>query len=256
MADDQNPKIEKSSLDEKQISFEKYKYRLGFFKWLIGSVALVSVTMVIDYGFRDRAAGMHEMEQYDKYITELLVLNKEPGQKRMLAQFFAHVTPSDKLKQGWADYYKVVDEEYQKFIAPVKKNDSIVREQYDSLITNYQRGNIEQNERLITLKSQIEENKRLISPDIVLPSSTSAQRNKSSAEWEQIGFSHLLGKDVDNALIAFRNSENAYVQSHQIYETVKYLTENKSALQDSNSDLWRRVFKKIANNISPKSLSD
>ncbi|MFZ4572535.1 MAG: hypothetical protein ACOYM0_15525, partial [Bacteroidales bacterium] len=56
---------------------QKMKLIFDVVKWLIGSVALVIVTMVIDYGFRDRAAGLNEVKQYDNYVTNLIVLNKE-----------------------------------------------------------------------------------------------------------------------------------------------------------------------------------
>jgi hypothetical protein len=162
--------ISPKSSEEKQIEFDKYKLKIELFKWLIGSVALVLVTTVIDYGFRDRAAGLQEIQQYDKYITDLIVLNKEPGQKRMLAQFFANVTPSEKLKTGWTKYYQEVDKEYQLFIAPILKNDSIIRKEYNTILSNLDSSSEVQKEQLSVLKMQIDENKRLINPDIILPS--------------------------------------------------------------------------------------
>ncbi len=82
-------------------AFEKYKFKVELFKWLIGSVALVIMTTIINWGFKDRVAGLLEIEQYDKYATELIVLNNDPVKKRMLAQFFSKVTPSEKLREGW-----------------------------------------------------------------------------------------------------------------------------------------------------------
>ncbi|MEI2640724.1 MAG: hypothetical protein V9F03_17260 [Microthrixaceae bacterium] len=77
------PKVENKSFEEKQLEFEKNKTKIELYKWLIGSVALVLITTVIDYGFRERAVGLVEIQQYDKYVTDLIVLNKEPGQKRI-----------------------------------------------------------------------------------------------------------------------------------------------------------------------------
>ena len=51
---------------------QKMKLIFDVAKWLIGSVALVIVTMVIDYGFRDRAAGVEEVKQYDRYVLSLI----------------------------------------------------------------------------------------------------------------------------------------------------------------------------------------
>ena len=101
---------------------QKMKLIFDVVKWLIGSVALVIVTMVIDYGFRDRAAGLNEVKQYDNYVTILIVLNKEVGPRRLLAQYFSYVLPSAQLRKCWQDYYWVVNAEYQAMV----KQDSVL----------------------------------------------------------------------------------------------------------------------------------
>lgn len=236
--------------EDPQIGFEKYKLKVELFKWFMGSVALVLVTTVIDYGFRDRAAGLEEMQQYDKYITDLIVLNKEPGQRRRLAQFFANVTPSEKLKKGWTDYYKEVDKEYQSFIAPVLKNDSLVKKEYDSILLHNDTTTLVQKARLIVLKTKMEDYERLINPDIVLPSKTVGNDYTAALDWESKGFNYLLAKDVENAIMAFRNSENAYNTFHNAYEIAGYLTAKQSALKDPGSSAWKDVFEHIASQIS------
>ena len=101
---------------------QKLKLIFDVAKWLIGSVALVIVTMVIDYGFRDRAAGIEEVKQYDRYVTTLIVLNKEVGPRRLLAQYFSYVLPSENLRKCWQNYYWVVNAEYQEMV----KKDSVL----------------------------------------------------------------------------------------------------------------------------------
>jgi hypothetical protein len=98
---------------------QKLKLIFDVVKWLVGSVALVIVTLVINYGFKDRAAGLAEVKQYDTYVTNLIVLNNEVGPRRLLAQYFSYVLPSDQLRKCWQNYYLVVNEEYQ---AMVKKD--------------------------------------------------------------------------------------------------------------------------------------
>jgi len=98
------------------LSFEKYKFKVELFKWLIGSVALVIMTTIINWGFKDREAGLMEIQQYDKYASDLIVLNNNPANKRMLAQFFSKVTPSEKLRKGWELYYEAVDAEYKELL--------------------------------------------------------------------------------------------------------------------------------------------
>ena len=144
--------------------FEKYKYKVELFKWLIGSVALVVMTTIIDWGFKDRAAGLQELEQYDKYATELIVLNNDPVKKRMLAQFFSKVTPSEKLRQGWEKYYLEVNAEYRKFL----RDDSIARDKLKRLKTTENLSPVEKEEKE-KLEIQVNETRRIINQPIILP---------------------------------------------------------------------------------------
>lgn len=154
---------------DQNLSFEKYKYRVELIKWLIGSVALVVMTTIIDWGFKDRAAGLQEIQQYDKYATELIILNNDPVKKRMLAQFFSKVTPSEKLRDGWEKYYREVNAEYREFL----KKDSIAQIKLKELAD---RDSTQLSESQKREKQQAEqtvrETQRIISQPIVLPNST------------------------------------------------------------------------------------
>ncbi len=154
---------------DQNLSFEKYKYRVELIKWLIGSVALVVMTTIIDWGFKDRAAGLQEIQQYDKYATELIILNNDPVKKRMLAQFFSKVTPSEKLRDGWEKYYREVNAEYREFL----KKDSIAQVKLKELAD---RDSTQLSESQKREKQQAEqtvrETQRIISQPIVLPNST------------------------------------------------------------------------------------
>lgn len=248
MIEDKDVIVEESAGN--QLDFEKYKAKIELFKWLIGSVALVLVTTVIDFGFRDRSAGLTEIQQYDKYVTELIVLNEDPGQKRMLAQFFSNVTPSEKLKAGWTNYFNQVDKEYKDYIEPILKNDSIIRKEYYSY-AGKKTLTQEEIEKKQILELQIEENKRLINPAIILPGQSPKNFN-SALEWEKKGFSFLLEKDVENSIAAFSNSEKSYNSFHQVYEISNYLNKNKSQLLTKDSAFWKTAFKTILDNYSWK----
>ncbi|MDP3642916.1 MAG: hypothetical protein Q8S54_06955 [Bacteroidota bacterium] len=157
------------STNSDNTSFEKYKYKVELFKWLIGSVALVIMTTIIDWGFKDRAAGLQEIEQYDKYATELIVLNNDPVKKRMLAQFFSKVTPSEKLREGWEKYYQEVDAEYISFL----RKDSIAQtklkalmDKDTSVLSESQKKEKEQ------LENQVKETQRIINQPLILPNAT------------------------------------------------------------------------------------
>lgn len=154
---------------EQNGSFERYKYKVELFKWLIGSVVLVVMTAIIDWGFKDRAAGLQEIQQYDKYATELIVLNNDPVKKRMLAQFFSKVTPSEKLRNGWDLYYSEVNKEYKEFMF----KDSLAQAQLKSLVdTDSTLLSDSQKKEKERLENQLKENQRMINQPMVLPNST------------------------------------------------------------------------------------
>lgn len=150
-------------------SFEKYKFKIELFKWLIGSVALVVMTAIIDWGFKDRAAGMQEIQQYDKYATELIVLNNDPVKKRMLAQFFSKVTPSEKLREGWELYYKEVDAEYQEFL----KKDTLDQEKLKTYMDK-DTASLSPSEKIEKeqLEIRVKETQRIMNQPIILPNSS------------------------------------------------------------------------------------
>jgi hypothetical protein len=177
-------------------SFEKYKYKVELFKWLIGSVALVVMTTIIDWGFKDRSAGLQEIQQYDKYATELIVLNNDPVKKRMLAQFFSKVTPSEKLREGWEKYYLEVDIEYKEFL----RNDSVAQSKLKalmdkdtSLLSESQKKEKEQ------LEIQVNETQRLINQPIQLPNAavTPVVYIQIGREEQRIEAKHLVEKIIE-----------------------------------------------------------
>ncbi len=155
--------------NDSNLKFEKYKYKVELFKWLIGSVALVVMTTIIDWGFKDRAAGLQEIQQYDKYATELIVLNNDPIKKRMLAQFFSKVTPSEKLREGWESYYKEVDSEYENFLLKDSLAQAKLKVLLDKDSANLTESQKKEKEQLET---QVKETQRIINQPIILPNST------------------------------------------------------------------------------------
>jgi len=81
-------------------------------KWLIVSAVIPVATLIIDKGFRERAASISEMEAYNEH-TALVTDYSKVAERRLLAQYFATVTPSDELRARWALYFEIVDQEYR-----------------------------------------------------------------------------------------------------------------------------------------------
>ncbi|MFN5706389.1 MAG: hypothetical protein ACK45U_11115 [bacterium] len=90
---------------------ERLKMWIDLGKWFIVSVGFVLMTKIIDTGFKDREIGMKEITTYDRY-TKLITDYNRIAERRMLAQFFANVSPSDEIRKGWQRYYEEVNKEY------------------------------------------------------------------------------------------------------------------------------------------------
>jgi septal ring factor EnvC (AmiA/AmiB activator) len=90
---------------------ERLKMWIDLGKWSIVSVGLVLMTKIVDNGFKDREVGLKEITTYDRY-TKLITDYNRIAERRMLAQFFANVSPSDEIRKGWQRYYEEVNKEY------------------------------------------------------------------------------------------------------------------------------------------------
>lgn len=90
---------------------ERLKMWIDLGKWSIVSVGLVLMTKIIDSGFKDREVGLKEVTTYDRY-TKLITDNNRLAERRMLAQFFANVSPSDEIRSGWQRYYEEINKEF------------------------------------------------------------------------------------------------------------------------------------------------
>lgn len=241
MVSDQVPQNQTTSYP-----FEKLKYIIDLVKWLITSVALVLITLIIDTGFRDRESGMKEIAQYDKYVTELLILNKDLASKRSLAQFFSCVTPSGRLAKGWGKYYALVDEEYRPTIAAAKTADSTLQSQRMKLIVMQNLSEADSS-RLEKINEKIQQTQSIINPEIVLPGTIV---ENPSQTWEQKGFDFLLAQNIDEAIIAFSESEKAKPSYHMVYEIRNYLVKNRNTLKDRNNEVWTSTYKWILTKAS------
>lgn len=242
------------------IEFEKYKLKMNLFKWVLGTFAITIITLIINWGFKDRAVGMDEISQYDRYATELIVLNDNPVKKRMLAQFFAHVTPSTKLRDGWNQYYTEVDKEYEQFMSETNadKNRLNQLQKIDTAkLSNAQKNEIKVLEPIVQQKESII-NAPLLVPQTssnyysniktIIPlkfAKTNTKRLDLAKQFEEEGFSYLLNKDVDNAIISFTKSENSYNGYHMVYDIAIYLNKKRDQLSIDNIENWKSVYSVI-----------
>jgi hypothetical protein len=116
-------------LDSEKIKLERQKIYFDLLKWILGTVGIGVLTLFINARLNNRAASLNEMQFYDRYVTDLIVLNNKTGPRRLLAQYFSTVAPSDKIRDGWKKYYEIVNAEYQNLLL----KDSITTKRIEEL---------------------------------------------------------------------------------------------------------------------------
>lgn len=189
------------------------KDKVELVKWFIGSVVMVLITTIISYQFQDREHGLNEINQYDKYVTELIVLNKDLGKRRLLAQYFAYVTPSEKLREPWMNYYQLLDAEYKE----TQKQDSLLLLEIKKLKSEDS-----------TYKSHLLEKREIIKQkldeSLIIPSGTN--NSEEASRLERLGFESVINGNIKESILYFEQCEKVYPSYHSSYEIIKFLKNN------------------------------
>jgi hypothetical protein len=117
--------------DSPKIYWEKYKNIIDLVKWVIGSVVIVVLSLIIESGFKERAEGVQEMQAFDKYVDVVLDA-KNPEGRWKLVEFFSTVTPTERLRDKWMEYKKIIAPEYAKFKALKDQEESFKLQDHKS----------------------------------------------------------------------------------------------------------------------------
>jgi len=213
--------------------------RIDLLKWFINTVVIGLLTFFFTWVLNERKQGVEEIKVYNTYV-ELVTKVDGLAERRLLAEFFSNVTVSNKLKEGWENYYDILDEQYKIELA---KQDSIINKIDSSTI----KGKVEL-ENALLVKNKIK-NKGLTSP--IIPTKNISSNNYELALKNELeGFNYLLEKNIEDAISAFSRSENAYNSFHQVYEIAKYLKDKKDLIRDDK--FWQRTYRDLIENYSWK----
>lgn len=86
--------------------------RIDLLKWFINTVVIGLLTFFFTWVLNERKQGVEEIKVYNTYV-ELVTKVDGLAERRLLAEFFSNVTVSSKLKEGWEDYYNILDLQYK-----------------------------------------------------------------------------------------------------------------------------------------------
>ena len=223
---------EKSAIPEQEprMSDERLKMWIELGKWAVASVGLVIMTTIINAGFKDREVGLNEIKEYDKYV-KMVTDNTKISERRLLAQFYAYVTPSEKLKEGWQDYLAVVEQEIKDLEA--KKAEKIEQLEEPTRLSDQKREQLQQ---------EVEKIDEELTPTF---DKTLSRDYDAAISWEKLGFQRLYERDLEGAIQAFNNSERSYNTFHQVYDIARYLRSKRSDSEDQDDQFWKEVYQTI-----------
>jgi len=217
---------------------DKLDKMIDLFKYTIVSVAIATVSLVISDLFKERDQDVKELEYFDKYVEDV---KKADGilERFQLSKYLSIVAPSGDLKESWRQYYDTVKVEYLEYLRLKME---------EKRLDTIQNPTLKQEAEREKIKMEISQKD---APLVSFRKSVANTADKKLAlSWAEKGFDYLLKKDVDNAINAFTESENAYNQFQMVYEIAKYLRENRSKLADPASEFWNTAYKKIATDYS------
>lgn len=213
--------------------------RISLIQWFINTVVIGLLTFFFTWVLDERKQGVEEIKVYNTYV-ELVTQVDGLAERRLLAEFFSNVTVSSKLKEGWQDYYEVLDRQYKNEIA---KQDSIITEIDTSTILGQERL-----ENAIYVKNKIQ-NTGLTSP-IVQKADISNYEVALQKELE--GFQYLLNQNLDDAIIAFSKAEKSYNSFHQVYEIELFLKQIKKSGATKDDEFWNFIYRELLRKYSWK----
>lgn len=184
---------------------------IDLLKWFISSVCIVVVTLIIDSGFKDREAGIKEMEVYDKYVHIILQADNIE-QRWKLCEYFSIVTPTERLRNRWQAYKDTISQDYFNWkSSQFSKNDSL----------------------------------QIISDLNDKPLVTTDEVKISAHSYEISGFNDLINKNLNSSIDNFEQANRIKPGLHNCWEIYQYLKSNKTSLLDNDSEKWNELYKKI-----------
>ncbi|MDR6463358.1 hypothetical protein [Chryseobacterium sediminis] len=170
--------IKKGTLDP-----DKLENFLIYFKWVIITLAISTVTLIVTDLFKERDQDIKELEYFDKYVND--VKNEDrPLVRLQLAKYLSIVAPSGEMKKSWTNYYDTIKKEYDDYV----EARSSLRQ--DTLKGNLTPKQIKQNE----------ENQRKVD---LFETPLSSTTNENNTEWFIIATG---SKDLDGANISLEKA--------------------------------------------------
>lgn len=219
------------------LKFEKFKFWISFGKWFVGSVALVVITMIIDNGYKERSAGIQEMQAFDRYVD--IILKADNIEERWkLSEFFSEVTPTERLRMRWVSYKKLISADYKTF-KKLKETEIELREkiQLDKSPKTIN--------ELLRIRKQLEPYERRLSDQVPPQTRPEALSLNSIGKDLNANSPNLTGKDLEGDLKFFKEN----IQKNAATDSRYKLDEYFQKARDIHDTAVREILKELGSSF-------
>ncbi|CAB1057947.1 hypothetical protein D1BOALGB6SA_2703 [Olavius sp. associated proteobacterium Delta 1] len=238
---------------------EAMRLKLGFAKFIIGTVAVSVLTAVLNWQIQNKRLESEIIAKENEFVAQFITqaIDKDLEMRRDFAEYFTRVSPSKNARERWKSYRTWVADQLQIAskkeleIAQLREEKMKLNEEIASLTASEEKKikteQIEKVQTNLLIKQQqlasIRSDSNLLKRDFA-----------AASELERQGFERLLEGDFNSARRAFEAAERAYPSFHQVHEIARLLKREQSQL--SSPEVQRRVLTHIISEYSWKAPAD
>jgi hypothetical protein len=241
------------------VGIEAMRLKLGFAKFIIGTVAVSVLTAVLNWQIQDKRLESEIIAKENEFVAQFITqaIDKDLEMRRDFAEYFTRVSPSKDARDRWESYRTWVARQLQaanekeREIALLRETKSKLNEEIASLADSKARLSKAREYDQVQSKLMIRQ-QELAS----IRSDTTIKKVDFSAasQLERQGFEQLLSRDFLDARQSFEAAERAYPEFHQVYEIAQLLRREQSRL--GNPEVQRRVLTQIISDYGWKAPAD
>ena len=226
-------------ITKENIEPDKLGKFLDYFKWVMVTLAISTVTLIVSDLFKERDQDVKELQYFDKYVSDVKN-EREPLVRLQLVKYLSIVAPKGPMKKSWTNYYDALNMEYKMYLEEENKKRS-AEKKLEEIQKQIREGNNVSTLKINEQIKLIEESQEKITL-FNAPLTSSSGNWKEAEELEHQGFQFLIDKNVTAAINAFTNAENAFNGYHSVYEISRYLRNHRESLSDKNSSQWKFTY--------------
>ena len=238
---------------------EAMRLKLGFAKFIIGTVAVSVLTAVLNWQIQNKRLESEIIAKENEFVAQFITqaIDKDLEMRRDFAEYFTRVSPSKNARDRWDSYRTWVARQLQAAnekeleIAQLRETRARLNEEIASLADSKARLSKAQEYDQIQSKLMIRQ-QELAS---IRSDATIKKADFSAAsQLERQGFELLLSRDFLGAQQSFEAAERAYPEFHQVYEIAQLLRREQSRL--SEPEVQKRVLTRIISDYGWKAPAD